>query len=152
MTCLQMLLRRAAPNAGIRRAITVRVAFHSEFRRDTIRLWSVLLRPSCQLPGIYLIVTMLIGAGFSQVVASNTWGVNSAVGRRHSGALTIQRFGSRVTMLSLSAVGLLGGDGWTTLDPDRTLIDRNVRVTGLSGHGADHHVRIGGTRLSHGNS
>jgi AAHS family 4-hydroxybenzoate transporter-like MFS transporter len=58
--------------------------------------------------GILLLVATLTGAGFTQVAASNAlgwWNIGGVVGAI-LGALVIQRFGSRITMLGLSAVAI----------------------------------------------
>ena len=115
-----------APERGHKARVSVRVLFTPEFRRDTIGLMGAFF---FGLLANYLafiwIVTMLMGAGFSQVVASNNLGVFNfgGVGGAILGALTIQRFGSRVTMLSLSAVAVVCSLAMAgmTLDPHRTL-------------------------------
>src|SRR5436309_228119 len=83
--------------------------FVPEFRRDTLGLFGSFF--FCLLAnyiGILLLVATLTGAGFTQPAASNAlgwWNIGGVAGAI-AGALLIQRFGSRVTMLGLSAVAI----------------------------------------------
>jgi AAHS family 4-hydroxybenzoate transporter-like MFS transporter len=84
--------------------------FSSAFVRDTTGLWgSFFFCLMVNYVVIQLVPTMLAGAGFTQPSASrgltmvNIGGVIGAV----LGALLIQRIGSRVTMLGMSAVAIV---------------------------------------------
>jgi len=94
------------PVDSAQRKVTLGAVLVPEFRRDTAGLWCAFF--SCLLAvyaGFSWIPSLLSGAGLSISVASsgllyfNLGGVVGAV----AGALAISRFGSKVTMLSLSA-------------------------------------------------
>src|SRR5439155_20203497 len=83
--------------------------FVPELRRDTLGLFGSFF--FCLLAnyiGILLLVATLTGAGFTQSAASNAlgWWNIGGVGGAILGALIIQRFGSRVTMLGLSGIAI----------------------------------------------
>src|SRR5262245_47369128 len=87
----------------------IRELFVPAFRRDTIGLCgSFFFCLLANYVGILWIVAMLTGAGFAQVDASNALaafnfgGVAGAI----LGALAIQRLGSRITMLGMSAAAV----------------------------------------------
>ena len=74
--------------------------------------------------GILLIPAMLTAAGFTQAVASNAlaaWNFGG-VGGAIIGALIIQRLGSRITMLSMSAISVVSALAMAAmpLDPQST--------------------------------
>jgi len=88
---------------------SMRDLFVPQFRRDTLGLFGSFF--FCLLVnyiGILLLVATLTGAGFSQSAASNAlgWWNIGGVGGAILGALIIQRFGSRVTMLGLSGIAI----------------------------------------------
>ena len=92
--------------------------FAPEWRRDTLGLCGAFF--FCLLAiyvGFSWIVAMLTGAGFTQVDASsalaafNFGGVGGAI----IGALVIQRFGSRVTLLGMSALAVVFALAMTTM-------------------------------------
>jgi AAHS family 4-hydroxybenzoate transporter-like MFS transporter len=89
---------------------SVRKLFTPEFRLNTIGLFGAFF--FCLMANYIVIswlVTMLTGAGFAQgpasniLAGSNLGGVAGAI----LAALVIQRFGSKVTMLSLSAMAVV---------------------------------------------
>jgi len=88
---------------------SMRDLFVPDFRRDTLGLFGSFF--FCLLVnhvGILLLVATLTGAGFTQPAASNAlgwWNIGGVAGAI-VGALIIQRFGSRLTMLGLSAVAI----------------------------------------------
>jgi MFS transporter, AAHS family, 4-hydroxybenzoate transporter len=88
---------------------SMRDLFTSEFRRDTLGLFgSFFFCLLVNYVGILLLVATLTGAGFTQPDASNAlgwWNIGGVVGAI-IGALIIQRFGSRITMLGLSGIGI----------------------------------------------
>lgn len=91
------------PRAPLRRL------FALDLRRDTLALSGAFF--FCLLAlyvGFSWIVAMLIGAGFPQVDASNALAAFNfgGVGGAVLGALVIQRLGSRVTLLSMSALAI----------------------------------------------
>jgi AAHS family 4-hydroxybenzoate transporter-like MFS transporter len=102
-----------ASAAGGRRArsrASIRALFARGLRRDTLGLWGAFF--FCLLAnyvGFSWIVAMLTGAGFAQGQAStalaafNFGGVAGAL----AGALVIQRLGSRITMLGMSALAVV---------------------------------------------
>jgi len=115
------LLRRmghpVSPGASFaqtKRAITrvpMAALLQPEFRRDTLALWGSFF--SCLLAvymGFSWLTSLLTGAGFSPTLAStgitafNLGGVVGAIG----GGLAITRFGSRVSMLSMTAGAIAG--------------------------------------------
>ena len=95
--------------------------FVPAFRMDTLGLFGAFF--FCLLAnyiGILLIPVMLTGAGFAQAFASNAlaaWNFGG-VGGAIVGALIIQRLGSRITMLSLSAVSIASALVLTAIPPD----------------------------------
>ena len=108
--------RRAKPHASMSDL------FVPEFRRDTLGLFgSFFFCLLANYVGILLLVATLTGAGFTQPAASNAlgWWNIGGVGGAILGALLIQRFGSRITMLGLSGVAIASAFGLaaTTLDP-----------------------------------
>jgi AAHS family 4-hydroxybenzoate transporter-like MFS transporter len=94
--------------------------FAPAFRLDTIGLFGAFF--FCLLAnyvGILLIPVMLTGAGFAQAFASNAlaaWNFGG-VGGAILGALIIQRFGSRMTMLTLSAISVASAIALATVIP-----------------------------------
>jgi AAHS family 4-hydroxybenzoate transporter-like MFS transporter len=88
---------------------SMRDLFVPEFRRDTLGLFgSFFFCLLVNYVGILLLVATLTGAGFTQPAASNAlgwWNIGGVAGAI-VGALIIQRFGSRVTMLGLSGLGI----------------------------------------------
>jgi AAHS family 4-hydroxybenzoate transporter-like MFS transporter len=88
---------------------SMRDLFVPEFRRDTLGLFgSFFFCLLVNYVGILLLVATLTGAGFTQSAASNAlgwWNIGGVAGAI-VGALIIQRFGSRITMLGLSAMGI----------------------------------------------
>jgi AAHS family 4-hydroxybenzoate transporter-like MFS transporter len=105
---------------------SIRDLFTPSFRLDTIGLFGAFF--FCLLAnyiGILLIPVTLTGAGFPQAFASNAlaaWNFGG-VGGAILGALIIQRLGSRITMLSLSAVSVASAVAMAALplDPLATL-------------------------------
>jgi AAHS family 4-hydroxybenzoate transporter-like MFS transporter len=87
----------------------LRGLFAPALRRDTLALFGAFF--FCLLAnyvGFLLLVPALTGAGFTQPAASGVlgwWNIGGVVGAL-AGALVIQRFGSRVTMLGLSAIAI----------------------------------------------
>jgi len=101
--------------------------FVPEFRRDTLGLFgSFFFCLLANYVGILLLVATLTGAGFTQPAASNAlgWWNIGGVGGAIIGALLIQRFGSRMTMLGLSGVAIASSFSLaaTTLDPRSTAL------------------------------
>jgi MFS transporter, AAHS family, 4-hydroxybenzoate transporter len=89
---------------------SVKEIFAPAFRTDTIALASAFF--FCLLAnyvGFSWIVAMLTGAGFAQLDASNALAAFNfgGVGGAILGALIIQRLGSRVTMLGMSALAIV---------------------------------------------
>src|SRR5205807_236610 len=88
---------------------SMRDLFVPDFRRDTLGLFgSFFFCLLVNYVGILLLVASLNGAGFTQPAASNAlgwWNIGGVAGAI-VGALIIQRFGSRLTMLGLSAVAI----------------------------------------------
>ena len=88
---------------------SMRDLFVPDFRRDTLGLFgSFFFCLLVNYVGILLLVATLTGAGFTQPAASSAlgwWNVGGVVGAI-VGALLIQRFGSRLTMLGLSAIAI----------------------------------------------
>jgi len=95
--------------------------FVPSFRMDTLGLFGAFF--FCLLAnyiGILLIPVMLTGAGFQQAFASNAlaaWNFGG-VGGAIIGALIIQRLGSRMTMLGLSAVSVASALWLAAIPPD----------------------------------
>lgn len=100
--------------------------FTSAFRLDTIGLFGAFF--FCLLAnyiGIQWLVTMLTGAGFTQPNASGAlqnWNLGGVAGAL-LGAFMIQRLGSRITMLGMSALSIVCAIILTTMkiDPMSTL-------------------------------
>ena len=96
----------AGTSQTVKTHASLRDLFVPDFRMDTVGLFGAFF--FCLLAnyiGILLIPVMLTGAGFQQAFASNAlaaWNFGG-VGGAIIGALIIQRLGSRITMLSLSA-------------------------------------------------
>ena len=97
--------------------------FAPALRRDTLGLFGAFF--FCLLAnylGFLLLVPTLTGAGFTQPAASDLlgWWNIGGVGGALIGGLSIQRLGSRITMLGLSviAVASAGMLAATPLDPD----------------------------------
>ena len=88
---------------------SMRDLFVPDIRRDTFGLFgSFFFCLLVNYVGILLLVATLTGAGFTQPAASNAlgwWNIGGVVGAI-VGALIIQRFGSRVTMLGLSGLAI----------------------------------------------
>jgi len=89
---------------------SVGVLFNREYRRDTIALWAAFF--SCLLAvycGFSWLTSLLSGAGFSPstantgITAFNLGGVAGAI----LGGVAIARVGSRVSMLSMSALAVI---------------------------------------------
>src|SRR5215510_9851930 len=100
----------AATQGGPAKRASVGDLFASSYLRDTTGLWgSFFFCLMVNYVAIQLVPAMLSGAGFNQPSASrgltmvNIGGVIGAV----MGALIIQRLGSRVTMLGMSAVAVV---------------------------------------------
>src|SRR5213595_1357914 len=91
---------------------SMRDLFVPQLRRDTLGLFgSFFFCLLVNYVGILLLVATLTGAGFSQPAASNAlgwWNIGGVAGAV-VGALIIQRFGSRITMLGLSALAIASG-------------------------------------------
>src|SRR5439155_2230512 len=90
---------------------SMRELFVPDLRLSTIGLFgSFFFCLMANYIGISWIVAMLTGAGFAQVDASNSlaaWNYGGVAGAV-LGALIIQRLGSRLTMLSMSAAAVAG--------------------------------------------
>jgi AAHS family 4-hydroxybenzoate transporter-like MFS transporter len=83
--------------------------FVPEFRRDTLGLFgSFFFCLMVNYIGILLLVATLTGTGFTQPDASNAlfWWNNGGVVGALLGAVIIQRLGSRIAMLGLSAIAI----------------------------------------------
>jgi AAHS family 4-hydroxybenzoate transporter-like MFS transporter len=99
---------------------SIRDLFTPDFRLDTLGLFGAFF--FCLLAnyvGILLIPVTLVGAGFQQAFASNAlaaWNFGG-VGGALIGALIIQRLGSRITMLSLSAISVASAIALATVIP-----------------------------------
>ena len=101
--------------------------FVPEFRRDTLGLFgSFFFCLLANYVGILLLVATLTGAGFTQAGASNAlgWWNFGGVAGAVLGALLIQRFGSRVTMLGVSGFAIASAFivAATPLDPRSTFL------------------------------
>ena len=100
---------------------SIRDLFVPSFRMDTVGLFGAFF--FCLLAnyiGILLIPAMLTGAGFQQAFASNAlaaWNFGG-VGGAILGALIIQRLGSRMTMLGLSAISVASALWLAAIPPD----------------------------------
>lgn len=98
--------------------VSIGTLFSAEFRRDTIALWAAFF--SCLL-SVYLgfswLTTLLTGAGFdpgtanSGITAFNLGGVVGAL----VGGAAIASLGSRLAMLTMSAVAVVGAAGLATM-------------------------------------
>ncbi|HYR92298.1 MAG TPA: MFS transporter [Terriglobia bacterium] len=89
---------------------SMRDLFVPNFRRDTIGLFgSFFFCLLVNYVGILLIPVVLTGAGFAQPFPNNALAVWNfgGVGGAIIGALVIQRLGSRITMLSMSAISII---------------------------------------------
>jgi len=104
--------------ASVKRRASIRDLFAPALRRDTLGLSAAFF--FCLLAnyvGFNWIVAMLIGAGFAQVDASsalaafNFGGVGGAV----LGALVIQRLGSRITLMGMSAIAVASALAMTAM-------------------------------------
>jgi AAHS family 4-hydroxybenzoate transporter-like MFS transporter len=102
-------LEAATPGGSAKRA-SIGDLFAPSFLRDTAGLWgSFFFCLMVNYVAIQLVPAMLSGAGFDQPSASrgltmvNIGGVVGAV----MGALIIQRLGSRITMLGMSAIAVV---------------------------------------------
>jgi AAHS family 4-hydroxybenzoate transporter-like MFS transporter len=100
----------AAPGAQPARKASIGDLFAPLFARDTAGLWgSFFFCLMVNYVAIQLVPAMLSGAGFTQPAASrgltmvNIGGVFGAI----IGALVIQRLGSRITMLGMSAAAIV---------------------------------------------
>ena len=115
----------AGKDAKVQHA-SVRDLFVPYLRLSTIGLFgSFFFCLMANYIGISWIVAMLTGAGFAQVDASNSlamWNYGGVAGAV-LGALIIQRLGSRLTMLSMSAAAVAGAliMAAMRLDPQATL-------------------------------
>jgi AAHS family 4-hydroxybenzoate transporter-like MFS transporter len=103
----------------------LRGLFAPALRRDTLALFGAFF--FCLLAnyvGFLLLVPALTGAGFTQAAASGLlgwWNIGGVAGAL-AGALFIQRFGSRLTMLGLSAIAIVSAGilAATRVDPQNT--------------------------------
>jgi AAHS family 4-hydroxybenzoate transporter-like MFS transporter len=104
--------------ATVRSRASIRDLFAPALRRDTVGLSAAFF--FCLLAnyvGFNWIVAMLIGAGYAQVDASsalaafNFGGVGGAV----LGALVIQRLGSRITLMGMSAIAVASALAMTAM-------------------------------------
>ncbi len=100
----------AVPGAAPRKKASLGDVFAPAFLRDTAGLWgSFFFCLMVNYVAIQLVPAMLAGGGFTQPAASrgltmvNIGGVIGAV----LGALLIQRLGSRITMLGMTAVAIV---------------------------------------------
>jgi AAHS family 4-hydroxybenzoate transporter-like MFS transporter len=99
--------------------------FMPSLRRDTLALFGAFF--FCLLAnylGFLLLVPTLTGAGFTQPAASDLlgwWNIGGVAGAL-TGAVVLQRLGSRLTMLGLSAVAVASAIilSWMRLDPQNT--------------------------------
>jgi MFS transporter, AAHS family, 4-hydroxybenzoate transporter len=99
--------------------VSIASLFRPEFRRDTIALWAAFF---CCLLSVYLgfswLTTLLTGAGFATSVAStgitvfNLGGVFGAI----LGGIAIGRYGSRTSMLVMSAAAIAGAGLLSLMD------------------------------------
>jgi AAHS family 4-hydroxybenzoate transporter-like MFS transporter len=108
----------SAAVASVKPRASIRDLFAPALRRDTLGLSAAFF--FCLLAnyvGFNWIVAMLIGAGFAQVDASsalaafNFGGVGGAV----LGALVIQRLGSRITLMGMSAIAVASALAMTAM-------------------------------------
>jgi AAHS family 4-hydroxybenzoate transporter-like MFS transporter len=115
----------ASTGQKVKSKASMRDLFVPAFRLDTIGLFgSFFFCLLVNYVGILLIPAMLTGAGFTQAVASNSlaaWNFGG-VGGAIIGALIIQRLGSRITMLSMSAIAVASAFAMAAmpLDPQST--------------------------------
>ena len=99
--------------------VSIGSLFRPEFRRDTLALWASFF---CCLLSVYLgfswLTALLTGAGFTASVAStgitvfNLGGVFGAL----VGGAAIGRFGSRTSMLAMSALAIAGAGLLSVMD------------------------------------
>jgi AAHS family 4-hydroxybenzoate transporter-like MFS transporter len=120
-------------DAPVRRA-SIATLFTPHFRTDTIGLWIAFF--SCLL-AVYLgfswVPSMLTGAGFSSSVAStgitafNLGGVAGAL----AGGVLIARWGSRASMLAMTALAIASAAVMSAmpLDPDRSILPLIAMLT-----------------------
>jgi AAHS family 4-hydroxybenzoate transporter-like MFS transporter len=120
--------KRAALNIWTSRShASMSDLFVPEFRRDTLGLFgSFFFCLLANYVGILLLVATLTGAGFTQSAASNAlgwWNIGGVAGAV-LGALLIQRFGSRTTMLGISGIAIASAFivAATPLDPRSTFL------------------------------
>ena len=109
---------RARPEQSRRIRPSVSVLFTTDFLRDTLGLFGAFF--FCLLAiyvGFSWIVAMLTGAGFAQVDASNALAAFNfgGVGGAVLGALIIQRIGSRITLLGMSALAIVSALAMTAM-------------------------------------
>jgi MFS transporter, AAHS family, 4-hydroxybenzoate transporter len=95
-----------------------RELFSSDFRRDTLGLWGAFV--FCLLAiyvGFSWIVAMLTAAGFTQGDASNALAAFNfgGVGGAVLGGLAIQRIGSRMTLVGMSALAVISALAMTIM-------------------------------------
>jgi MFS transporter, AAHS family, 4-hydroxybenzoate transporter len=111
----------AGTSQTVKSNASIRDLFVPSFRMDTLGLFGAFF--FCLLAnyiGILLIPVMLTGAGFQQAFASNAlaaWNFGG-VGGAIIGALIIQRLGSRMTMLGLSAISVASALWLAAIPPD----------------------------------
>ena len=111
----------AGTGQTVKSKASIRDLFMPSFRMDTLGLFGAFF--FCLLAnyiGILLIPVMLTGAGFQQAFASNAlaaWNFGG-VGGAIIGALIIQRLGSRITMLGLSAISVASALWLAAIPPD----------------------------------
>jgi AAHS family 4-hydroxybenzoate transporter-like MFS transporter len=127
------------PTAAVARAKprgSIRDLFAPALRRDTVGLSAAFF--FCLLAnyiGFNWIVAMLIGAGFAQVDASsalaafNFGGVGGAV----LGALVIQRLGSRITLMGMSAIAVASALAMTAMPLAPPMADGLIAMFALTG-------------------
>jgi AAHS family 4-hydroxybenzoate transporter-like MFS transporter len=99
--------------------VSIGSLFRPEYRRDTLALWGAFF--SCLL-GVYLgfswLTSLLTGAGFDPafantgITAFNLGGVGGAL----LGGVAIARFGSRLSMLTMTAIAIVGAVGLSVTD------------------------------------
>jgi len=115
----------AAASGGVARKASIADLFRPAFRLDTIGLFGAFF--FCLMAnyiGFLVIPAMLTGAGFSTPQAAtansvfNFGGVAGAI----IGALVIQRLGSRVTMLGMSALSIVAAAVMMTMRLDPTSV------------------------------
>jgi len=107
----RFLAERAGHGGGQRGHVRVRDLFSSDYRRDSLALWTAFF--SCLL-SVYLgfswLPSIIAGAGLGPALASSgitVFNLGGVVGALCGGAL-ITRFGSRPTMLAMAAGAVAG--------------------------------------------